>query len=153
MAVCDPVIKAECSIYYLSQLNHVGPTKFEKTFSIYSPSHSKNMLALVKIVILLVVVLKSKTWVLINPNYMHTKVIWLKITAITIIQFSPVQVYFCCGWVKSPLWWYFLRTTLFAAAWQIWDLRSSKDGLRQTLFKHVLSFFQKKRIWSFQFTT
>ena len=24
-------------------------------------------------------------------------------TAIAILQFSPVPAYFCCGWVKSPI--------------------------------------------------
>ena len=30
----------------------------------------------------------------------------------------------------------------FAAAWQNWDLRSSEEGPKQTLFKHFLSYFQ-----------
>ena len=25
-------------------------------------------------------------------------------TVIAILQFSPVPAYFCCGWVKSPIW-------------------------------------------------
>ena len=43
----------------------------------------------------------------------------------------------CCGVYASSGFNFF-----FAAAWQNCDLRSSKEGPRQTLFKHFLSYFQ-----------
>ena len=46
-------------------------------------------------------------------------------------------------WVELYIWGDFLSHKIcFAATWKNWDLQSSKEGVRQSLFKQFLTYFQ-----------
>ena len=46
-------------------------------------------------------------------------------TALAILHFSPVPAYFCCGWVKSPIW-----DNGIWGIWGIWNMEHGKWNMK-----------------------